>query len=327
MKEKIIEVKNLKKTYGDIQAVKGIDFYVEKGALFAFLGTNGAGKSTTIDIISTLLKADSGEVVIDGNILGKDDEKIRASIGIVFQESVLDTLLTVKENLSLRGRFYNLSKQALDKSMEKAIEVTDIASILSQPYGKLSGGQRRRTDIARALINTPKILFLDEPTTGLDPKTRKNVWDTIQKLQKENGMTVFMTTHYMEEAANADYIIIIEKGEILAKGTPDELKDNFSTDVLKIKPKTEKVLNDLLNKENIEFKISGGIYNILLKNTVDALPIIEKCKDNIENLQILNGTMDDVFINLTGRDIELTEKEGINNDNNSNKKSKAVLPR
>lgn len=310
LKEKIIEVTNLKKAYGNIKAVNGIDFYVEKSSLFAFLGTNGAGKSTTIDIISTLLKQDDGEVVIDGYTLGKDDEKIRALIGIVFQESVLDSLLTVKENLSLRGRFYNLSKYDLNKAMDKAIEITDIKEILNQPYGKLSGGQRRRTDIARALINTPKILFLDEPTTGLDPKTRKNVWDTIQKLQRENGMTVFMTTHYMEEAANADYIIIIEKGEILAKGIPEELKEKYSTDILKIKPKDENVLFDLLNTENIKFKISNGIFHIILKNTLEALPIIEKCKDNIDNIQILNGTMDDVFINVTGKNTEILE-EGV----------------
>ncbi len=200
----IIEVSNLHKSYGSVHAVKGLDFYVENGKIFAFLGPNGAGKSTTIDIICTFLKPDSGSVTVDGHVLGHEDGAIRASIGAVFQDNLLDNLLTVEENLRTRGSFYGLKGKTLEAAAKKAAEITGVTELMKRPYGKLSGGQRRRCDISRALVHTPKILFLDEPTTGLDPQTRKAVWETITSLQKETGMTVFLTTHYMEEAAGAD---------------------------------------------------------------------------------------------------------------------------
>lgn len=300
---KIIEVAGLKKSFGDVKAVKGLDFYVESGSIFAFLGPNGAGKSTTIDIISTLLRPDEGIVKIDNFTLGQDDNSIRSIIGIVFQDSLLDPTLTVKENLFIRGRFYGLSKNQLKAAVEKAAKSADVVDFLNRPYGKLSGGQRRRADIARALINTPKILFLDEPTTGLDPQTRKNVWNTIQKLQKENGMTVFLTTHYMEEAANTDYIIIIDNGLISAKGTPMELRSSYSSDSLKIKPVNKNILIDNLNNESISFQDKGEVLTIPLKSTVDSIPILNKFKDHIEGFEVVNGTMDDVFINITGKEI------------------------
>lgn len=301
--EKIIEVTNLKKSYGNVQAVKGIDFYVERGSLFAFLGPNGAGKSTTIDMIATLLKPDSGTIGIDGLFIGKDDSAIRGLIGIVFQDNLLDKLLTVRENITARGSFYGLSGARLKKAVENAAAAAGVEEFIDRPYGKLSGGQRRRADIARALVNTPKILFLDEPTTGLDPQTRRNVWETIQALQKKNGMTVFLTTHYMEEAANADYVTIIDHGEILAKGTPAELKEEYSTDSLRILPKDADVLKNLLESEKLAYTLRSHIFEITFKHTADAIPLIEKCKDNIVNVELINGTMDDVFINITGREI------------------------
>jgi multidrug/hemolysin transport system ATP-binding protein len=232
--DKIIEVSGLHKSYGNVHAVKGIDFYVESGKIFALLGPNGAGKSTTIDIICTFLKPDKGSVTVDGNVLGKDDNAIRMIIGAVFQDNLLDDLLTVEENLRVRGSFYGIKGERLKESLRKAAEVTGVGDLLRRPYGKLSGGQRRRCDIARALINTPKILFLDEPTTGLDPQTRKNVWETVSNLQKSTGMTVFFTTHYMEEASDADYVIIIDNGIIAAKGTPADLKEKYSSDKLSL---------------------------------------------------------------------------------------------
>ena len=235
--EHIIEVSGLKKSYGQVQAVKGIDFYVESGKIFAFLGPNGAGKSTTIDIICTFLKSDAGTVVVDGHRLGKDDNAIRQSIGAVFQDGLLDPLLTVSENLSIRAGFYGLWGKQLDKTIREIAERMGIQEILKRPYAKLSGGQRRRCDIARALVNTPKILFLDEPTTGLDPQTRKSVWETITKLQRDTGMTIFLTTHYMEEAAEADYVIVIDNGSIVAKGTPSDLKERFTSDKLMLTTK------------------------------------------------------------------------------------------
>jgi multidrug/hemolysin transport system ATP-binding protein len=189
--DKIIEVKGLHKSYGQLHAVKGLDFYVERGKLFAFLGPNGAGKSTTIDIICTFLKQDSGTVRVDGHILGQQDTEIRRIIGAVFQDGLLDSLLTIEENLKARGEFYGLKGAKLKAAVSRAAQIAGVSELLKRPYGKLSGGQRRRCDIARALIHTPKILFLDEPTTGLDPQTRKSMWETIIRFQRQNDMTVF----------------------------------------------------------------------------------------------------------------------------------------
>ncbi|MGZ9584679.1 ATP-binding cassette domain-containing protein [Paenibacillus marinisediminis] len=300
---KIIEVTNLKKSYGQVEAVKGIDFYVERGSLFAFLGPNGAGKSTTIDIICTLLEPDSGSVVIDGHKLGHDDNQIRSKIGVVFQDSLLDPLLTVHENLQVRGGFYGISKEDLKTAIQLALEAAGATEFKNRPYGKLSGGQRRRADIARALINTPKILFLDEPTTGLDPQTRKSVWETIQKLQKEKGMTVFLTTHYMEEAANADYVTIIDHGKISAQGTPYELKEQFSADFLKMIPLDRDQLLAALQSNDISYGCTGEIVSIKLSNTMEAIAILNQCEPYISSFEVTRGTMDDVFIHITGGEI------------------------
>lgn len=301
---KIIEVSHLKKSFGALEAVKKIDFYVEEGSLFAFLGPNGAGKSTTIDMISTQLKPDGGKIVINGYELGQDDDHIRSSIGIVFQDSLLDPLLTVEENLRTRGSFYGMSRAELDAAITSAAVTANVTEFLKRPYGKLSGGQRRRADIARALIHTPKILFLDEPTTGLDPQTRKSVWEMVLKLQREQGMTVFLTTHYMEEAAQADYITIIDHGEVLAKGTPLELKTRYTSDMLKIKPKHDEELTALLEQQAASYeRDAAGVYSIPLNQTVDALPLLDLCRNNIENVEIINGTLDDVFIRLTGTEV------------------------
>lgn len=301
--DKIIEVKNLKKNYGSVQAVKGIDFYVEGSSLFAFLGPNGAGKTTTINILSTLLTKDEGEIVVNGYKLGEHEDEIRSSIGIVFQEGVLDPLLSVKENLEVRGSFYKLSKEVLKERIDKALSTTGIENLASRKYGSLSGGQKRRTDIARALIHAPKILFLDEPTTGLDPQTRKNVWNTIMRLKNEENMTVFLTTHYMEEADMADYVVIIDNGEIVAKGTPSFLKDTFSKDILRIKPKNPIGLDKYLTAKNIRFDKQIDIFVIKLENTLESIDLINEVKDNIESFQVLNGTLDDAFINITGKEI------------------------
>lgn len=300
----IIEVTGLRKKFGLLEAVKKVDFTVKEGSLFAFLGPNGAGKSTTIDIVSTQLQPDGGEVIIDGYRLGQDDDRIRSSIGIVFQDSLLDPLLTVEENLQIQGRLYGRSRPELKAAIEAAAETAGVAEFLKRPYGKLSGGQRRRADIARALIHTPKVLFLDEPTTGLDPQTRKKVWEMVLKLQREQGMTVFLTTHYMEEAAQADYITIIDHGEVLAQGTPLELKNRYASDRMKIKPVNGAELDALLAELGLAFdRDAAGIYHIPLNRTVEAFGILDRCRDNIANLEVVNGTMDDVFINLTGTEV------------------------
>jgi multidrug/hemolysin transport system ATP-binding protein len=301
--EKIIEVSGLKKSYRDVQAVRGIDFYVDAGTLFAFLGPNGAGKSTTIDVICTLLKPDEGKVTVNGHELSRDDAKIRESIGVVFQDSILDSLLTVRENLSVRAAFYGLRGEKLKQAIKKAAHEAEVESFLDRPYGKLSGGQRRRADIARALVNTPKILFLDEPTTGLDPQTRQSVWNTIRGLQKQEGVTVFLTTHYMEEAAGADYVAVIDKGLITAKGTPAELKDLYSSDHLKIEPTDMDALQAYLRGLNIAYETAGGMVSVTLKRTVDALPILKGCEELISVFEVVSGSMDDAFIAITGKGI------------------------
>jgi len=239
-----LSVKDLRKSYGTFEAVKGISFDVKKQDFFAFLGPNGAGKSTTINILCTLLEKDSGDVSINGFSLGKDDDAIRKSIGIVFQTHMLDDKLSVKENLMIRGRFYQMSKEDLTLQIKTLTQELYMKDFINQKYGTLSGGQKRRVDIARALINAPKLLILDEPTTGLDPKTREDVWAYIEKL-REKEMTIFLTTHYMEEAAKASHVAIIDQGKIVASGTPTALKRLHSYDSLKLEGKIESITSYL----------------------------------------------------------------------------------
>lgn len=304
LNNKIIEVRQLQKSYKDVKAVNGIDFYVEEGELFAFLGLNGAGKSTTIDMLCTFLKPDRGSIKINNYEVGKDDEKIKSLVGVVFQESVLDELLTVKENLITRSKLYNMSKYEFNKNLEEIADITGIREIINRQYRKLSGGQRRRVDIARALINKPKILFLDEPTTGLDPKTRKNVWDMIRTLQKDNNMTVFLTTHYMEEASKADYIVVMDKGVIAAKGTTDELKEKYAKDKMIIYFDDEKsdFIENYLKENNYEFFIQNNNITIEINTTLESIKIIDDCRIYINSFEVIKGSMDDVFLNITKGD-------------------------
>ena len=301
--ENAIEVKGLVKNYGEVKAVRGIDFHVKKGKLFAFLGPNGAGKSTTIDIICTFLQQDEGVVKVGGYTLGKEDTKIREIIGAVFQVGLLDDLLSVEENLRTRGSFYKIKGAELDEAVRHAVEVTGISNLFKRRYGQLSGGQRRRADIARALVHAPEILFLDEPTTGLDPQTRKNVWDTIERIQKDKGMTVFMTTHYMEEAANADYVIVIDNGKIVAEGTPAELKDEYSKDKLVLSTSRKEELAARLQELGLEYKQVADSFTIQITGSLEALPSIEATKDLLDSFEVLKGTMDDAFINITGKEL------------------------
>lgn len=281
----IIDVRNLKKSYGAVTAVNGVSFEVEKGAMLGFLGVNGAGKTTVINILSTLITPDSGTVKICGSALGEDNSDIRRKIGIVYQQNCLDDTLTVRENLLCRGIIHGSGKAEAKRQCERLTETLALRDILNKKYKLLSGGQKRRCEIAAALMHTPRILFLDEPTTGLDPATRIDVWAAIKKLQVKEKMTVFLTTHYMEEAANADKIIIIEKGNIIAFGTPFELKEQYAKDKLKLYYK------DLSTKEN------------LLNSTLEALSFIENDKDKLSGFEVIQGNMDDVFLNAVGRSL------------------------
>jgi len=300
--DKIIQVEQLSKFFGDVKAVDDISFYVEKGSLFSFLGTNGAGKSTTISILLTLLKQEQGSVHVNGYTVGKHDDQIRKEIGVVFQDSLLDPLLTVKENLYLRGSFYGLSKKERDDAVQHAVAITQLTGFLRRPYGKLSGGEKRRTDIARALIHKPSILVLDEPTTGLDAQSRKNIWETILRLQKERKMTVFLTTHYIEEAAESDFVVVMDKGKIVAKGTPEQLKTAYSAHQLVITPKDYAKMKEILQVDDDDFTEDRSMFYFNLDATTDAIPILNKYADFISSFEVKMSSLDDVFLTITGKD-------------------------
>lgn len=297
--EEIIKVHHLKKYFKDIKAVDDVSFSVYKGELFGFLGENGAGKTTTINMLCTLLKPTDGEVIIDGLRLGKEDEKIKRQIGVVYQDNCLDDILTVKQNLISRGSLYEKNKEVLKNSMERICEILDLKELMNRRFGKLSGGQKRRCEIARALLHTPSILFLDEPTTGLDPASRKSVWETIHRLQKEMKMTVFLTTHYMEEAAEAGHIGIMKKGHLIQYGTPFELKETFARDKLTLIPKAGKTeeIAAVLKRTEQEYKVRKQGISVPVHSTISAIPVVEKVKDLIDGFEVIQGTMDDVFLN------------------------------
>ena len=304
--KKIIEVENFTKSYGDVHAVRGISFFVEEGKLFSFLGPNGAGKSTTIDTLCTLMDYDSGKITVSGYDLRKDAQAVRQNIGVVFQDSVLDGLLTVRENLTIRAGLYAKRKSDIKAMVNDAASVIDLSEFMGRPYGKLSGGQRRRADIAAALLHKPKILFLDEPTTGLDPQTRLAVWETIKKLQADSGMTVFLTTHYMEEATDSDYIMVIDHGKIAARGTPQELKTQYSSDSLQLVATGIEAVEHIektLNQMKMAYSINGSVITVKLHDTMAATAVLESCRAHIASFQVLQGSMDDAFIGITGKGI------------------------
>ena len=294
---KIIEIKNLKKTYGDIVAVDDLSFHVNEGELFAFLGINGAGKSTTIGIICDQVQKDAGTVIVDGFDLDEDSTKVKKMIGVVFQNSVLDKQLTVIDNLMCRAALYGINKEEFNCKIDELNTLLDLKPLLNRTLGKLSGGQKRRVDIARALIHNPKILILDEPTTGLDPQTRQMVWNVVEKLRKDQNITVFLTTHYMEETHDADYVVIIDHGKIVGKGTPNELKNQFTADYINIYGIEENDVKLL----NMPYEVINDGFRIKIVNTEIAKNLIQKYPELFNDFEVVKGKMDDVFLNATGR--------------------------
>lgn len=297
--QKALVIEGLKKSYGDVQAVKGIDFDVDEGSLFAFLGVNGAGKSTTINMICTLLKKDEGKINVFGMDIDRDANAIRAQIGVIFQGSVLDKNLTVKQNLTSRAVFYGLYGDVWKNRLKELCELLDLNDILNRPYGKLSGGQRRRADVARGLINSPRLLILDEPTTGLDPQTRRTVWAVIEELRKTQGMTVFLTTHYMEEANEADKVVIIDEGRIVAQGSPVQLKNAYSGDYIRLYANKAEQIESRLDA--FKFDYENGIYRIFVDGSAQAKDFIAQNGDILTDFEVIKGDMDDVFLNVTGK--------------------------
>lgn len=298
--QNIIEINNLDKSFQDVHAVNDLSLRVKEGELFAFLGVNGAGKSTTISIMCGMLAKDGGKVFIDGKDVDKDMREITKELGVVFQNTVLDAKLSVKDNLTSRAALYGITGKEAKQRIAHLAELLEFKDILNRTFGKLSGGQKRRVDVARALLNNPKILILDEPTTGLDPEARKALWSVVTSLRKNQNMTVFLTTHYMEEAADADYVVILDSGKISAEGTPLELKNNYTGDFVTIYNVDEDKIKALgLPYENIRDAV-----RIAVKNTEEARDLIVKYPDLFTDFEITKGKMDDVFLAVTGKKLE-----------------------
>ena len=292
----IIEIDHLNKSFGDIKAVNDLSLKVREGELFAFLGVNGAGKSTTISVLSGQMPKDSGSVTVCGKNIDDDMRKISHALGVVFQSSVLDKSLSVKDNLKSRAALYGITGSTFKERLKELSALLDFGDLLNRTVGKLSGGQRRRIDIARALIHKPKILILDEPTTGLDPQTRVLLWNVVQKLREEN-MTVFLTTHYMEEAADADYVTIIDSGKIAAEGTPLELKNKYTGDFVTLYGADENKISAL----SVPYEKAHGAIKLSVPNTSEATKLIISHPELFSDYEITKGKMDDVFLAVTGK--------------------------
>ena len=295
--ENIIEISHLSKRFGEIRAVQDLSFRVREGELFAFLGINGAGKSTTISILCGQLSKDAGTVTIGGVDLDRDVTRIKRDLGVVFQNSVLDGALSVRDNLQSRAALYGITGKAFRTRLKELASLLDFEPLLNRPVGKLSGGQRRRIDVARALLHDPKILILDEPTTGLDPQTRRLLWNVIAGLREQRHMTVFLTTHYMEEAADADYVVILDSGKIAAEGTPLQLKNAYSGDFITLYGATEEQARQLGDKVDA----LRDAYRVEVADTAAATALILKHPDIFRDYEITKGKMDDVFLAVTGK--------------------------
>lgn len=293
----IIQINRLSKSFGSVKAVNDLSFYVKRGELFAFLGINGAGKSTAINIMCGQLAKDRGSVLIDGHDLDSDLDSVKRELGVVFQTSALDSALSVRDNLQCRAALYGITGAEFNKRLAELTKTLDFEDLLKRTVGKLSGGQRRRIDIARALIHKPRILILDEPTTGLDPQTRSALWNVISDFRKNENMTVFLTTHYMEEAADADYVVIVDSGKIAAKGTPLQLKNSYTDDYITIYDTDENSIKKLGLKYE---RIQNG-YRLSIKNTKAAAQLIIRYPKLFNDYEITKGKMDDVFLAVTGK--------------------------
>jgi ABC-2 type transport system ATP-binding protein len=299
----IIKVENFTKSYGDFKAVDNISFEVEEGTVFAFLGPNGAGKSTTINTLCTIFEKTSGTLLIDGKDVTTQKSEVRSSIGVVFQDSTLDAKMTIEENLKMHCVFYHIPKKEVEERIQFVLNLVDLIGERRKLVGALSGGMKRRVEIARGLIHYPKVLFLDEPTTGLDPQTRAHIWEYILKLQKERNITIFLTTHYMEEAEICNKIAIIDNGRIVAHDTPYALKKEFTKDKAFITTKNEDKLEQLLNQYNLSYVKKEGYYKIDAEQIDRLLEVISQQKEDITDIEIKKGTFNDVFLEITGKKI------------------------
>jgi ABC-2 type transport system ATP-binding protein len=303
MTKNSIEVKNFTKKFGDFTAVDNISFEVEQGSIFAFLGPNGAGKSTTINTLCTIQDKTSGELLINGYDVSKQKDSVRNDIGIVFQESTLDDKLTIEENLRLHCDFYRVPKEEVEERIRFVLQLVDLEDRRKTQVKSLSGGMKRRAEIARGLVHFPKVLFLDEPTTGLDPQTRSNVWEYIYRLQKEKNITIFLTTHYMEEAEICQKVAIIDKGKIVAHDTPYNLKKQYTSTTMKIETSDVESLTSYLTAQKLRYKTSGNLITTHVSQPAQTLDIISDNKSIITDMEINKGSLNDVFLTITGKEI------------------------
>lgn len=297
MTRDIIRIEHLQKSFGSLRAVNDLSFRVREGQLFSFLGVNGAGKSTTIHIICGQLAKDGGRVEICGAEPEREPETVRRSLGVVFQGSVLDRELSVRDNLESRAALYGIRGGAFRSRLEELAALLDFGDLLRRPVGKLSGGQRRRIDIARALLHSPRLLILDEPTTGLDPQTRELLWAVIDRLRREQGLTVFLTTHYMEEAADADYVVILDRGQIIAQGTPLQLKNRYAEDHITLYGVSREEVQAL----GLPYRPLRDGFRVSVPDTAAATRLILANPGIFRDYEITKGKMDDVFLAATGR--------------------------
>ncbi|WP_258060265.1 MULTISPECIES: ABC transporter ATP-binding protein [unclassified Arthrobacter] len=299
-------MRGLTKKYGATTAVDDLSFEVHPGTVFAFLGVNGAGKSTTISCLTTVIPFNAGEATVSGHDVRSEAGEVRKDIGVVFQDSLLDPLLTGRENLRTRAKFYSADTAANDARIQELSAMIGIDEFVDRRYGTYSGGQRRRVDIARALLHSPSILFLDEPTAGLDPASRAMVWSTIRELRDRHGLTVFLTTHYMEETEEADRVCIIERGRIIADGTPAQLRARHSNSVLSITTDNRPALLALATAAGagIRDEDDGGVVRLVVDTADTARRILAEHGDSVADFEFRHGTMDDVFLALTGHEGE-----------------------
>lgn len=299
----IIEVEHFSKTYGDFKAVDDISFTVDEGSIFAFLGPNGAGKSTTINTLCTILDKTEGSIRINGHDVSKEKGAVRKDIGIVFQDSTLDAKMTVEEKLKYHCSFYKVPINEVAGRIDFALDLVELTDWKKAVVGSLSGGMKRRVEIARGLVHFPKVLFLDEPTTGLDPQTRANVWEYIQKMQKQKNMTIFLTTHYMDEAEVCSKVVIMDHGKIVAHDTPENLKHQYTGTEVDVRCKHTEILEKILKVQKIPYKKVGNRVVFHTKKASDALPVLSGCQDTILDFEAKNGTLNEVFLAITGKEI------------------------
>ena len=298
----MIEVNHFSKSYGNFKAVDDVSFEVKEGAIFAFLGPNGAGKSTTINTLCTILDKTSGEMMINGHDVAKHKDLVRKDIGIVFQETTLDAKLTVEENLKFHCKFYKVPKQEVAERINYVLTLVDLMDWKKAPVGSLSGGMKRRVEIARGLVHYPKVLFLDEPTAGLDPQTRANVWEYICKLQKQKNITIFLTTHYMDEAEISSSVAIIDHGKIAAFDSPENLKNKYASSVMQIRCTQTQELDNFLKAQAMDYKFVDDQFTIQTK-TNKAIELLSRFKENITDFEFNKGTLNEVFLTVTGKGI------------------------